>query len=135
MEDACDVLDRVIWSRLPCELVREIVLLSQPSIDTRLYFKIPPRKLSEEDAWKLWYTIHSHDGIIYCMESQSLHILRIPGCHIVRRPILMNSMDEWMSVFNQDEHMHTSETTTIHGVHITSSKSSFYTEVRVLLKA
>ena len=134
MGDACDALDSVIWSRLPCELVRTIVLLSNPSIDTRLYFKIPPNKLDEADAWKLWYRLHSWDGIIYCMESQSLHVLRIPGCHIVHRPVLMNSMDEWMTVFNQDEHMHTIETTTRRGVHVTSSKSSFYTEVRVLLK-
>jgi len=135
MGDAYDALDRVIWSRLPCELVREIVLLSQPSIDTRLYFKILPNKLDEADAWKLWYTRYSHDGIIYCMGSQSLHILRIPGCHIIHRPILMNAMDEWFSVFNQDEHLHTVETMTRRGVHITSSKSSFYTEVRVLLKS
>ena len=127
-------MNSLIWRNLPSDLVRAIVLLSNPSIDTRLYFKIPPRKLDEADAWKLWYTLHCHDGIIYNVTSQSLHILRIPGCHIIHRPVLMNAMDEWMSIFNQDEHLHTIETMTLCGVHVTSSKNSFYTEVRVLLK-
>ena len=127
-------MNSLIWRNLPSDLVRAIVLLSNPTIDTRLYFKIPPRKLDEADAWKLWYTLHCHDGIIYCMETQSLHILRIPGCHIIHRPVQMNSMDEWFTVFNQDEHLHTIETMTLCGVHVTSSKNSFYTEVRVLLK-
>jgi hypothetical protein len=127
-------MNSLIWRNLPSDLVRTIVLLSNPTIDTRLYFNIPPRKLDEADAWKLWYRLKSHDGIIYNVTSQSLHILRIPGCHIIHRPVLMNAMDEWMSIFNQDEHLHTIETMTLCGVHVTSSKNSFYTEVRVLLK-
>lgn len=127
-------MNSLIWRNLPSEIIRVIVLLSDPNIDTRLYFNIPPKKISETDGMKLWYSLYSHDGIIYCMNSHSLHILRIPGCHIIHRPIQMDSMDEWFSVFNQDERAHTIETMTLCGVHVTSSKSSFYTELRVLLK-
>lgn len=127
-------MNSLIWRNLPSDLVRAIVLLSNPTIDTRLYFKIPPRKLDEADAWRMWYRLKSHDGIVYNVTSKSLHILRIPGCHVIHRPVQMNSMDEWFAIFNQDERAHTIETMTLCGVHVTSSKNSFYTEVRVLLK-
>jgi hypothetical protein len=116
------------------ELIRAIVLLSNPSIDTRLYFNIPPKKMSETDAMKLWYTLSCHDGIVYNVGSKSLHIFRVPGRHIIHRPIELDAMDEWFSVFNQGGHRHTIETTTSDGLHVTMSNASFYTEVRVLLK-
>ena len=68
------------------------------------------------------------------MTSKSLHIFRIPECHIIHRPIELDSMDEWFSVFNQDERVHEIETTTRDGIHVTTSSASFYTEMRVLLK-
>jgi len=43
-------------------------------------------------------------------------------------------MDEWFSVFNQDEKEHRIETTTINRKESFISRGSFYTEMRVLLK-
>jgi hypothetical protein len=43
-------------------------------------------------------------------------------------------MDEWFSVFNQDERAHEIEVTTTRDKHVTTSEASFYTEMRVLLK-
>jgi hypothetical protein len=128
-------MNSLIWRNLPSDLIRVIVLLSNPIIDTRLYFNIPPKKLSEPDAWKLWYSLHSHDGLVYNVTSKSLHILRIPECHIIRRPIELDATDEWFSIFNQDERAHTIETTTPRGTHVTTSATSFYTEMRVLLSS
>jgi hypothetical protein len=118
----------MIWKHLPSELIHAIVLLSNPTIDTRLYFNIPPKKINVK------LDLYSHDGIVYNTASKSLHIFRVPGCHIIHRQVEFNSMDEWLTVFNQDERAHTIETMTPHGTHVTTSNASFYTEMRVLLK-
>ena len=128
-------MNSLIWRNLPSDLVRAIVLLSNPTIDTRLYFNIPPKRIDEADAWRMWYRLKSHDGIVYNVTSKSLHIFRIPGSHIIRRPIELDAMDEWMAILNQDESSHSIETTTRKGVHVTTSSVSFYTELRVLLKS
>ena len=104
--------------------------MSDPSIDTRLYFRLPPKRLDSQRARDLWNRL-SHDGIVYIKESKSLHIFRVPGCHIIHRPVEMDSMDEWFSVFNEGGHAHMIETTTRDGTHVTSSEASFYTEMRV----
>ena len=101
--------------------------MSDPTIDTRLYFRLPPKKLDVK------LDLYSHDGIVYIKESKSLHIFRVPVCHIIHRPVEMNSMDEWFSVFNQDEQEHRIETTTINRKESFISRGSFYTELRVLL--
>jgi hypothetical protein len=118
----------MIWKHLPSELIHKIVLLSNPTIDTRLYFNIHPKKINVK------LQLYSHDGIVYNVSSKSLHIFRIPGCHIIHRPVELDAMDEWMTIFNQNERAHTIETMTIHGTHVTTSNDSFYTEMRVLLK-
>jgi hypothetical protein len=119
---------------LPCEIIRKIIIMSDPSIDTRLYFRLPPKRLDKNRAWDLWFRLSCHDRIIYNVESKSLHIFRIPGCHVIHRPIELDAMDEWFSVFNQDERSHMIETTTRDGTHVTTSAASFYTEMRVLLR-
>jgi hypothetical protein len=127
-------MNSLIWRNLPSDLVRTIVLLSDPTIDTRLYFRLPPKRLDSRLAWDMWFSLSCHDRIIYNMTSKSLHIFRIPECHIIHRPIELDSMDEWFSVFNQGEHRHMIETTTRDGIHVTTSAASFYTEMRVLIK-
>ena len=107
--------------------------MSDPSIDTRLYFRLPPNRLDSQCVQDLGDRL-SHDRLFYIKETKSLHIFRIPGCHVIHRPVEMDSMDEWFSIFNEGGHAHTIETTTRHGTHITSSEVSFYTEMRVLLK-
>ena len=121
-------MNSLIWRNLPSELIHKIVLLSDPTIDTRLYFNITPKKINVK------LDLYSHDGIIYNTTSKSLHIFRLPGCHVIHRPIELDAMDEWFSIFNQDERAHTIETMTPHGTHVTTSNASFYTEMRVLLK-
>ena len=129
-------MDPKIWKNLPTELIRKIILESNPSIDTQLYFKIKPKKINEARAWRLWYLLKSHDGIIYNLESKSLHIFRVSGCHIVRRPIELDYVDNWMTVFNSREENHNLEITTSSGAHLTcpNHHESFYTEMRVLLR-
>jgi len=124
----------MIWRNLPCEIIRKIILMSDPSIDTRLFFRLPPKRLDMNSSLDLWFKLSSHDGIVYSITSKTLHILRVPGCHVIHRPVELDAMDEWFSVFNQDEQMHMIETTTQHGTHVTMSQASFYTEMRVLLK-
>jgi hypothetical protein len=135
MGNDSNILDSVIWKHLPHEIVRKIVLLSDPSIDTRLYFKIPPRRLDERKSWRLWYLLKSHDGIIYNLETSSLHIFRVPGKHIIHRLVELNIHDEWMTILNENEKPHSVETYDDNGDCVIScSTDVFYTELRVLLK-
>jgi len=118
----------MIWRNLPCEIIRKIILMSDPTIDTRLFFRLPPKKINVK------LDLYSHDGIVYNKISKSLHIFRLPGCHVIHRPIELDSMDEWMTIFNQDGCAHTIEMMTINGTHVTTSNVSFYTEMRVLIR-
>jgi len=129
-------MDPKIWSRLPTELIRWIVEHSEPSIDTQLAFKIRPDKLSEARAWRLWYLLKSHDGLVYNLETESLHIFRIPGHHVVRRPIKLNYIDKWMTCFNEDALDHDVEITCPDGKYIVEPNhhEPFYTELKVLLR-
>ena len=129
-------MDPKLWSKLPTDLVRKIIEESEPTIDTRLAFKIQPKKLDEERVWRLWYLLKSHDGLVYNLDSQSLHIFRMPGFHMVRRPYHLNRIDQWMTIFNEEEAEHTLEITTPSGTYISCPwhNEPFYTELRVLLR-
>jgi hypothetical protein len=128
-------LDPKLWKNLPTELVRWIIEHSSPSIDTQLAFKISPKKIEEARAWRLWYLLKSHDGIIYNLETESLHIFRIPGTHIVRRPIKLDWMDLQMTSFNGDGLEHMLEVTTASGTFVSVPNSDpWLTELRVLLR-
>jgi hypothetical protein len=129
------VLDPKLWRNLPTELIRKIIEWSEPSIDVQLCFKIKPKKIDERKAWRLWYLLKSHDGLVYNLESKTLHNFHIPGCHIIRRPIELNYHTAGLWVFNdtEDEYM----------VEIISSNGRFSshlcrehwaTDMRVLLK-
>lgn len=129
-------MDQKIWKNLPTELIRKIIEASEPSIDVQLCFKIPPKKIDEAKAWRLWYLLKSHDGLVYNLETNSLHIFRIPGYHIVRRPIKLDYIDKWMTCFNEDAKDHEVEITCPDGKYIVEPghHEPFYTELRVLLR-
>jgi hypothetical protein len=128
-------MNSLIWRNLPSELIRTIVLLSDPNIDTRLYFNIPPNRIDESRSWRLWYLLKSHDGLVYNLETQALHIFVITGRHIIRRPVDFKRLDEWMTVLNENEQPHSLEVYYENGDYtFTSSSVAFYTELRVLLK-
>jgi hypothetical protein len=128
-------MDSLIWRHLPTDLVRKIILLSAPTIDTRLYFKIDPNKLDEDRSWRLWFLLKSHDGLVYDSNTKSLHILRVPGRHIIHRQVDCSRVDQWMTVFNETGQNHMIEVYYKNGDYVcTSSKADFYTELRVLLK-
>ena len=125
-----------IWKNLPPELIRKIIEASEPSIDVQLCFKIKPKKIPEARSWRLWYLLKSHDGLIYNLETKSLHIFRIPGYHIVRRPFELSYTDQLMTCFNEDGKMHEVEITGPDGTYVVepNHREPFYTELRVLLR-
>jgi hypothetical protein len=129
------MLDSKIWRNLPTEIIRKIIELSEPSIDVQLCFKIPPKKINEAKAWRLWYLLKSHDGIIYNLESKTLHNFYIPGCHIIRRPIELNYHTAGLWIFNDKEEEHTVEIVSPNGTFQSFITSAHWaTEKRVLLK-
>ena len=128
-------MDKTIWKNLPVELIRKIIEWSEPSIDVQLCFKIPPKKIPEAKAWRLWYLLKSHDGLIYNLESKTLHNFYIPGCHIIRRPIEMNYYNDGLWVFNDTENEHIVEIISPSGKFSSLvSRDHWTTNLRVLLK-
>jgi len=129
------VLDPNLWRNLPTELIRKIIERSEPSIDVQLCFKISPKKIDEAKAWRLWYLLKSHDGLVYNLESKSLHNFRVTGSHIIRRPIELNYHTAGLWVFNDTEDEHMIEIISPRGsFHSTVSNAHWATEMRVLLR-
>jgi len=129
------MLDPKIWRNLPTELIRKIIEWSEPTIDVQLCFKIPPKKINEAKAWRLWWLLKSHDGIIYNIESQTLHNFRVPGSHIIRRPIELNYHTAGLWIFNDKEEEHTLEMIFPCGTFKSFITCDHWaTEMRVLLK-
>ena len=129
------VLDPKLWRNLPTELIRNIIERSDPSIDVQLCFKISPKKIDEAKAWRLWYLLKSHDGLVYNLESKSLHNFRVAGSHIIRRPIELNYHTAGLWVFNDTEDEHMIEIISPSGsFHSTVSNAHWATEMRVLLR-
>lgn len=115
-------------------MIRWIIEHSSPSIDTQLYFKISPKKLEEEKYWRLWYLLKSHDGIIYNLETETLHNFRMPGFHTVRRPVSL-VVDDDLWIFNQEEAIHSLEIYSPNGgILVTPQSDQWITELRVLLR-
>jgi hypothetical protein len=128
-------MDSKIWKNLPVEIIRKIIEWSEPSIDVQLCFKIPPKKIDEAKSWRLWYLLKSHDGLIYNLETKSLHNFRVPGSHIIRRPIELNYHTAGLWVFNDTEDEHMIEIISPGGsFHSTVSSDHWTTELRVLLR-
>lgn len=128
-------MDSQIWKNLPQELIRKIIEWSEPSIDVQLCFKIPPKKIDEAKAWRLWYLLKSHDGLIYNLETKSLHNFHIPGFHIIRRPIELNYYSAGLWVFNENEDEHVAEVISPSGIFSSYIVHNYWaTELRVLLR-
>jgi hypothetical protein len=128
-------MDSKIWKNLPTELIRKIIELSEPSIDVQLCFKIHPKKIDEAKAWRLWYLLKSHDGLIYNLESKSLHNFRVQGSHIIRRPIDLNYHTAGLWTFNDTNDEHMVETISSNGSFESHISSDYWaTELRVLLR-
>jgi hypothetical protein len=128
-------MNPIIWKNLPSELIRKIIEASEPSIDVQLCFKIAPKKIPEARAWRLWYLLTSHDGLIYNLESKSLHNFYIPGCHIIRRPIELNYHTAGLWVFNDTEDEHMVEVINKNGKFSSFvTRDHWSTDLRVLLK-
>jgi hypothetical protein len=126
----------MLTPELPNELIWKILNMADLPIDTRLAFGIRPKKLREARAWRLWWLLKSHDGLIYNLESKSLHIFRIPGFHIVRRPVEIDRMDNWLTVINETQEPHDLEVTAPDGAHVVTpgNREPFFTELKVLLR-
>ena len=123
------------WSQLPNDLIRKIIEQSEPSIDVQLSFKIKPKKLDEAKAWRLWYLLKSHDGIVYNVETETLHILKIPGCHVVRSPIKMSYHTAGLTIFNDEEEDHVVEYTCPCGCFCSVTRNDrWVTTSRILIK-
>lgn len=104
--------------------------------DTRRALGALPGKLNEDRIWRLCHLLNSSQGLIYNLESKSLHCFRIPGMHIVRRPIECNWVDRQLWVFNEERNEHMLELTSDSGEYMCFPNQSdpFYTEMNVLLK-
>jgi hypothetical protein len=128
-------LDPNLWKNLPTELVRKIIESSKLSIDSQLAFKIRPKKLDEARIWRLWYLLRSHDGIIYNLETETLHNFRYPGFHVVKRPIKLDWLDDSLWSFNAEGHEYMVEMYAPNGACVgTPCTDHWMTEMRVLLK-
>jgi len=128
-------MDSQLWQRLPNDLIRWIIEHSDPSIDVQLAFKIKPKRLDEAKSWKLWYLLKSHDGVVYNLETETLHILNVPGCHIVRTPIKLSYHTVGLTVFNEEEEEHMIEYTCPCGCFCAVPRNdSWVTEMRILFK-
>ena len=128
-------MDPEIWGKLPTEIIRKIVEQADLSIDARIAFKLKPKKIPESHAWKLWYLLN-HDGIFYNIDTQTMHNMRVPGVHIIRRPVDVAWLDDDLAVFNLNQNEHTLEITTSGGTYLCNpgQTESIATECRVILK-
>ena len=128
-------LDTDIWKHLPNDLVLRILEMAELSIDARLAFGIRPKKLDEVKCWRFWYFLKSHDGLVYNLDSKSLHIFRIPGHHIIRRPIDLDFHTAGMVIFNGEGKEHGIETISPDGGFVNEwSRYPWVTECRVIFR-
>ena len=119
---------------LPEDLVRKILDLADLSIDTRRAFGLGPRRLPPWRTAHIGWLLRSHDGLIYDAETKSLHNFRIPGGHVIRRPIEPSLCDDGLMIFNLRQHEYALE---IYGpageyVFLPGVRASWATELRVV---
>jgi hypothetical protein len=130
-------MDPEIWGNLPIELVRKIIGRARGglSIDTRMALGFRPRKMPEAPAWKLWYLLNN-DGLFYILDTKTLHNFRVPGAHIIRRPVDIAWLDMDLAAFNLNREEHSLEITLSSGSYVYSPRQTetFMTDRRVILK-
>lgn len=85
---------------LPKELVLKILEMADLSIDTRRAFGLGPRPLAPWRTAHIGWLLAGHDGLFYDRVSKGLHNFRIPGSHVVRRPIEISLVDDGLTIFN-----------------------------------
>lgn len=120
-------------SILPIHIIEKIIEMSEPSIDIRIAFGIKPKRLDEAKCWRLWWLLKSHDGIVYNLETKSLHMFG--GAHVVRRPISISYHTAGLWIFNDEEEEYTTEITCPCGCFLWEpSSAAWSTDKRVLFR-
>ena len=101
-------------------------------IDTKRAVGLPPGKIDPAKAWRLWYLLNSHDGIIYNLNSKSLHVFH-EGFHMIKRPLEFNN---FTNVFNENCEHYMMEITSPNGSYINFPHHGepVYTNLRILLR-
>jgi hypothetical protein len=128
-------MDPQIWGKLPYDMVRIIIEMSEPSIDVRRAFGIKPKKLEVTRACRLWRLLKYHDGLIYSYSTKTLHNFVIPGVYIIRRPIELNYHTAGLWIFNDTEDEYIVEMIGADGAVICyPTTEPWVTERKVLLK-
>ena len=75
------------------------------------------------------------DGIVYFKGTQSLHNFRIPECHVIRRPIPFDLIDDELTMFNIQENTYSMEITCACGCfYSTTTDDPWITEKFILFK-
>ena len=104
--------------------------MSDPSIDVKLYFKIKPKKI---DPSRIEYLLGSSHGLVYNLDSNSLHDFTHPGTHVIRRPITLDWVRaDGLASFNEARGVYTIESDSIKGkIH---ANAPWLTYIPILIK-
>ena len=115
-------------------LVKRILNLADLSIDTRRELGLGPRRLPSWRSAHIGWLLQSHDGLFYDGGSKSLHNFRVPGTHIVRRPIDLSLRDDGLTIFNLRQEEYSLEMYGPVGDYVFTPgvKATWATELRVL---
>lgn len=119
---------------LPEDLVRKILDMADLSIDTRRAFGLGPRRLAPWRIAHVGWLLQSHDGLFYDRESRSLHNFRVPGAHIIRRPVELSLCDDGLTIFNLRQHEYALEIYSPDGAYmfLPGVRATWATEMRVV---
>lgn len=91
-------------------LVHRILDVADLSIDTRRELGLKPRRLWPWRIAHIGFLLRSHAGLFYNVETRALHNFRVPGSHIVRRPIEVSLTDaDGLTIFNLHQHEYSLE--------------------------
>ena len=125
-------------------MIRQTII-SHMDLDTKRTLGIPPKKIKEEDCWKLYYTLKSHDGLIYDTQTKTLYnFFTYPSVWSIHRPVELSMQlpeqadcSNWcMSLFNLERESFTTEIFYEDGryLFLPDVSEPWVTELKVLLK-